>query len=195
MIGLQHEPARCSSSPYKSIKSSSQSSATVFGTTRSLTPPKPIRGETVAGTIRLNLVFLALSLVGCGQRLPTVSGSVALDGELVRGSDNLQCIVLFFPENGNGAPAIANVDGSGKFMLETGSTKGALEGKYDVAISVAEIIPSKDGGNPHIRQLAAEKYADPSTSGWTVEVVPGSNEFDFAIEKGDQNRRLSNNDG
>ncbi|WP_168205314.1 hypothetical protein [Bythopirellula goksoeyrii] len=143
----------------------------------------------------MSLVFLALSLVGCGQRLPFVSGSVALDGELVRGSDNLQCIVLFFPANGNGAPAIANVDGSGKFILETGSTKGALEGKYDVAISVSEITPSKDGGNPHIRQLAAEKYADPSTSGWTVEVVPGSNEFDFAIEKGDQNLRRSNKDG
>lgn len=155
------------------------------------TRPYCIPGEPLAWRVHLSIVaFLAISLVGCGQRLPYVSGSVTLDGELVRGSDNMQCIVLFFPEGGNGAPAFAVVDGSGQYTLDTGSTSGALEGRYDVAITVAEITPDKKGGLPRSRHLAPAKYADPSTSGWSVEVVPGSNEFDFSIQTRPQTSAL-----
>ncbi len=150
-------------------------------------PRGAVLGQKFANTVRLGLAtVLAVSIAGCGQQLPYVSGSVTLDGEPVRGSDNLQCVVLFFPEGGSGAPAVAVVDGSGNYTLDTGSTRGALEGKYGVAITVAEFTPSQEGGLPRIRQLAPPKYADPSTSGWSVEVVPGSNDFDFAIETKDQ---------
>lgn len=160
-----------------------QTDQSATAASNNLKPSKRFGGKALGWYAFANVgLLLAASLVGCGQRLPYVSGSVTLDGELVRGSDNLQCIVLFFPADGNGAPAFAVVDDSGKYSLDTGSTTGAREGRYEVAITVAEITIDTSGGLPRTRHLAPEKYADPKTSGWTVEVVRGSNEFDFSMQ-------------
>ncbi|MCG8451207.1 MAG: hypothetical protein MI725_16690 [Pirellulales bacterium] len=129
------------------------------------------------------LAYVAVS-VGCGG-LPSVSGKVLLDGKPVHGANNLRCIVLFYPESGSGAPAVAVVDKSGKYSLGTGSRKGALAGRYKVAVTVKELSdPGPKGGLPGSRRLSPKKYADPNTSGWIIEVVPGANEFDFEIDTG-----------
>lgn len=130
----------------------------------------------------IGLLTLA-AIAGCGDRLPRVTGQVLLDGDVVLGASDLRCILLFYPESGSGTPAVAVVDRSGHYSLDTGSKKGAKAGKYNVAVTITQLSqPGDEGGLPGRKRLSPRKYADPLTSGLKIEVVPGSNEFDFALE-------------
>jgi hypothetical protein len=121
-------------------------------------------------------------LVGCGSNLSSVSGTVTLDGKPLAGSDKLSGTVQFSPEDGRGTIAVGNLDQSGRYNLSTGSRVGVLPGKYLVSVSAVEIIPPKIAGEAGSGRLTTPpRYADAKSSGFTAEVAPGRNTFDYAL--------------
>ena len=132
--------------------------------------------RTVLGAI------LCTWLVGCGSNLATVTGTVTLDGQPLAGSDKMSGTVQFSPEGGRGATAVGNLDQSGRYHLSTGSRVGVLPGKYLVSVSAVEIIPPKIAGEAGSGRLATPpRYADAKSSGFTADVAPGKNIFDYAL--------------
>ncbi len=157
------------------------------------------------GTFTLLVICLSLGL-GCAPAGPdrpdtfSVTGTVTHNGEAVEGA-----AVTFAPD-GTGHAASGTTDASGKYTLTTfKADDGAVAGQYGVKIIKTEggadaggdagFEPVEPGGAPALddqgaegaedagpKQLLPEKYADPSTSGFTAAVVEGSNTFDFALE-------------
>jgi hypothetical protein len=122
------------------------------------------------------------SFSGCGNGLASVSGSVTLDGQPLRGGNGVRGTVTFQPKSGQGATAVGNLDENGKFVLSTGSQKGVAPGDYLVACSATQIIPSKNpGGTPSGRRVTPLKYADAQTSGLQFTVQSGGNEFELPL--------------
>ena len=142
------------------------------------------------GIVFMLLVLGVASLPGCGNGLSDVSGHITLNGQPLVGGGDMRTTVYFFPEGGTGAPAVGLTDEDGNYEIQTGSQEGVMPGSYLVTISASKLIPPRvpgeaAGGKP----LTPRKYANPSTSGLRVEVAPGSNEFDFALEGNPPGRR------
>lgn len=134
--------------------------------------------------------LLCCALVpGCGQgggeRKYTVSGTVTLNNEPVA-----EAAVTFLPAGG-GPPEVAKTDATGRFTIS------AVPGRYKVTIAkyVSEEQPAAAGGGEYqevspdvtpapARNVLPAKYADPSTSGFEVEVKAGENNFTFNLEGG-----------
>lgn len=124
---------------------------------------------------RLALIFClsALSLVsfGCGSQgdrpeLGRVQGTVTLDGRPLPG-----VIVRFFPDTGR--PSTAATDSQGHYdLVYTHGVHGAKVGPHTVSLA----WPDDEPGTVPI----PEKYGDNSQE--KVEVKPGSNTFNFALE-------------
>lgn len=128
-------------------------------------------------TARVSGCVLALGLlfvVGCGSKLPTVEGTVTLDGDPVPNAR-----VVF--ESPNRPTATAKTDDEGYFELVTASQRGIAEGSYGVSVSAYK---TKDGGteSPMPILLTPKKYNLVSTSGLTAEVVPGQNTVDLELQ-------------
>ncbi len=144
------------------------------------------RNSTAAGGRIVSLLLLVggvLTLAGCGNGLANVSGQITLNGSPLAASETVRGTVYFFPEGGTGAPAVGLVDAEGEYSLSTGSEGGVSPGAYLVTISASELIPAKIPGEaPGGRAITPRKYADPSQSGFRVQVASGSNVFDFALE-------------
>lgn len=133
-------------------------------------------------TVSAYCVSLAL-LTGCGSSLSQVSGVVTLDGEPLRGSEQIQGTVFFQPASGDGTSAAGLVDEQGNYFISSGSQEGVVPGEYVVTISATEIVPSKaPGGTPTGKRISDPKYASAKTSGLRFTVLEGSNEFDISIE-------------
>ena len=125
-------------------------------------------------------------LIGCSSSDATVSGTVTLDGKPVEGSPQLYGTVSFYPQGGGGAPAVAIIDSYGRYELKTGSTHGLAPGNYAVTVAVKKIHPpAEPGGLTRPERLSATKFSEPTDSGLTADVKPGSNRFDFAITSGE----------
>jgi hypothetical protein len=125
---------------------------------------------------------LLLPFNGCGNGLASVSGTVTLDGQPLRGGNGVRGTVYFQPAAG-GSSAVGNLDEMGRYDLSTGSKEGAAPGDYLVTCSVAQIIPSKEpGGTPSGRRITDSKYANAKTSGFRFTVQKGDNEFDISLE-------------
>lgn len=144
------------------------------------------------------LVAILLSIgafplvTGCGNGLATVSGEVSLDGEPLRGGDGVRAMVYLYPEGGSGAPAVGLVDESGKYSVSTGTKQGVAPGAYLVSISASELIGKEEVGVPRAgRRITPAHYADPRQSDLRVEVSPGSNTFDFALESANSRQMRS----
>jgi hypothetical protein len=133
----------------------------------------------------VGLFVLSLTLVGCGERLATVTGQVTLDGQPLRGGQELAGTVQFVPDSG-GATATAYLDGDGRYSLSTGSRQGTQPGRYLVAVSATKIIPAAtEGGAASGRPATPRRYANPKESGFVVDVESGDNTFDFALQSQD----------
>lgn len=118
-------------------------------------------------------LFLVLAIVGCGDSTPEVvpvQGKVLLDGKpLTKGS------VATLPSAGRGAHGTLSSDGT--FELTTfAQNDGARLGTHKVAVSSFDMI----GTGPEAaqgRSLIPERYANPQSSGLTIEVTAdGPNE-------------------
>lgn len=138
-------------------------------------------------------ILLALPLVvGCGNGLARVDGQITVDGQPFSMSSDGRANVYFYPAGGTGAPAVGMVDEQGRFTARTGSQRGVTPGSYNIAISATQVIPSnKPGVPPSGRTLIDPRYANPTQSGFSVEVAPGSNSFEFNLEG--KRVRLSSN--
>jgi hypothetical protein len=133
----------------------------------------------------LLLVVLSCALVGCSSSdsLVPVHGLVVIDGEPVAGA-----IVTFYPVAG-GVCSIDTTDISGRFTLRTQDGRlGATPGVHKVAVVHPDDLRQKPAGStPELRTVAYRmsenieltgeivplRYSSLSTSGVTVEVVPG----------------------
>jgi hypothetical protein len=155
----------------------------------------------------LMTVVLLVAVVlggGCGYRRPArvpVEGTVTFDGEPLEGAS-----VMLFPEAG-GRPANAVTDAAGTFTLSTyGGKDGAKPGRYKVVVTKTELTKAAakraekmaaaaenaaaDGGTTETamalsdrdyRQVVPERYANPDTSGLTVEITAGMEGFTLEL--------------
>jgi hypothetical protein len=131
-------------------------------------------------TLVCSLLVLPL-LTGCGERLSTVTGQVTLDGRPLARGPELVGTVQFVPQDG-GPTATAYLDESGRYNLSSGSRKGTQPGHYLVAVSATKIISADtEGGAASGRPATPRHYANPKESGFSVDVEPGDNSFDFAL--------------
>ncbi len=106
-----------------------------------------------------------------------VSGLITLNGEPVAGAS-----VVFAPRKKNGSAAAGTTDAAGMFKMTTFQAgDGVIPGGYSVAISKIVTI-DEDAKTRQERHLLPPKYAEPSTSGLTVEVAAeGRNMFDIEL--------------
>lgn len=120
-------------------------------------------------------------VIGCSDGLAKVGGTVTLDNQPVNGSAEIYGTVTFTREAG-GATAVGIIDGSGRYVITTGSQKGVEPGAYLVSIAVKKISPPKTlGAMPEATLISPKKYASATTSGLRQEVKAGSNTCDFAL--------------
>jgi hypothetical protein len=131
----------------------------------------------------ITLVSCLFGLVGCGNGLSSVNGTVTLDGVPLTGGEGVKASIGFYPDGQPGAPGIGFLDSNGHYTLMVGSQEGIAAGKYAVAISATRIIMPKDpAGMPSGEPMTPRKYADPRQSGFHADVQPGRNTFDFDLK-------------
>lgn len=127
-------------------------------------------------------LLAVILLVGCGDGLGRVSGTVTLDGSPIRADADTRCTVTFYPAGGAGATPSGVVDETGKFELGTGAVDGVEPGEYKVAVSASQLVGDAQPGVPRSgKRLTPAAYGDPNQSGLTATVKPGGNQFDFAL--------------
>jgi hypothetical protein len=136
------------------------------------------------------LLSILVLIAGCGSNGPEmakVRGIVTLDGKPVE-----DAAVGFAPQNGD-RPATGTTDASGQFTLTTFTPgDGAVVGTHTVTVSKirssgqqvdASTVPAGSNAMPlsgptapgaiKIQWVVPPKYADPKTSGFTVDVKRG----------------------
>lgn len=122
-------------------------------------------------------------LSGCGSKLAEVRGSVSIDGRTVTGGQGVRGTVLFSPREEGHPTGSGVLNRSGEYSVYVGANEGLPPGPYAIAVTVTKIVPpATPGGTPSGRLITPQKYADPRHSGLEVEVAPGNNTFDFALQ-------------
>jgi hypothetical protein len=121
-------------------------------------------------------LVLCCVLGGCGGQGSKVTGTVTLDNApLTTGT------VAFYP-NQPGPTAYGQIDGSGRYSLNTGTDAGLAPGTYTVTVDATELIPpTPQNPEPLPKLLTPERYRDKATSGIVVEVKPGSNDIPIEL--------------
>jgi hypothetical protein len=154
---------------------------------RFLPDPRPTRAILAA----LGL----LAILGCGDdglaKRYAVSGRVTFKGTPVSSGT-----ITFVPEDSKAGRTATAVITDGSYKLTTLTPgDGAFPGKYQVSVVARDADTSEVAKAPNslrrIKQIAAanlkarsilpEKYATPSTSGLTREVLAQSNQIDFEL--------------
>lgn len=153
-----------------------------------------MRGLTPRSYSRCGLLPLAAAIaacVGCGNGLASLSGKVTLDGQPLAAGGDTRATVYLYPEGGTGAPAVGLLDESGEFTVSTGSQTGVVPGTYVVTVSASTLIRknSTPGMPPSARRVTPNKYANPNASGLRLQIEPGYNECEFALESDPADRR------
>jgi hypothetical protein len=126
-------------------------------------------------------LLLMAVVAGCGDGRSSVSGKLTLDGKPLARSKDKQVTIMFFPESGNGAPAAALADESGKYELTTGGQSGLAPGNYVVTLVATEFTSAANDGASAKRIVTPLRYANPKLSGLRAEVQPGRNTFDYDL--------------
>lgn len=116
-------------------------------------------------------------LLGCGDKLTSVSGSVRLDGKPIGGA-----AVALHPVHGG--PLVGGItDDTGQFSLEAGKHLTVAPGEYRVTVvkkNTTGFLRDESGlsvgiapGGIKEEWLTPKKYANPTESDLKVEVTPG----------------------
>ena len=114
----------------------------------------------------LTCLIVACSILGCGKGSPSsIKGQVTLDGKAVQNGD-----LVLRPMKGTEGPPVATKITAGKY--EIARDKGLMAGNYLVLITATE----KNA------QVIPDKYNVGSSL--TVDIAPGANDKDFALEPG-----------
>lgn len=120
----------------------------------------------------------AVSLAGCGDQMPTLTGNVTVDGQPP--PPELKGTISFEPVAGGAATAFSVVAADGSYQAMTGSTPGLAAGEYRVKMALPLGVPPPD--NPtSIKFWAPLSYNNYETSGLTVTVEKGRNTKDFEL--------------
>ena len=119
---------------------------------------------------QLSCVMIATQLLylsGCGSKLPTVEGTVTLDGAPLADAR----IVFEAPDR---ATAFAKTDDDGKYDVMTASQRGLEAGIYKIAVSAYK---TRSGGSesPIPVLKTPKKYNSSQTSGLEADVKTGRN--------------------
>ena len=122
-------------------------------------------------------LLLALLVVGCSQeggfKLAKVSGVVTLDGKPVGGAG------LEFVADAGGV-AYGRTDSSGRYYMSFGNNRtGAIVGKNQVRITAGDKVTVGEK-KYESTEVFPKKYNKETEL--VVDVVPGSNTFDFKCE-------------
>jgi hypothetical protein len=134
-------------------------------------------------TVTLALSAVCLLFSGCGDGLAQVSGQVTLDGQPLRGgTGDVRVTVQFQPADGVGTTAIGLADEDGNYTLGTGSKDGIPPGEYLVTCTASELVRTNPSAAPSSRRITDPKYANANTSGLSVSVAPGNNNFDIPLQ-------------
>jgi hypothetical protein len=142
---------------------------------------KVIQAAIVARRLLATCVML-LFAEGCHQNPTTVSGTVTLDGRPMSIASDARGTVVFQPVGGQGTMLTSLLDPSGHFKLATGASSNVAPGKYQVAISVVELLPKSEKVEQGARLITPAKYASTSNSGLEADVVPGENRLSFKLD-------------
>ena len=73
------------------------------------------------------------------------------------------------------------LDPTGHFQLATGASMDIAPGKYQVAVSVARLLPASEQSERSAERVTPAKYASASESGLATEVAPGENRVSFDL--------------
>lgn len=113
-------------------------------------------------------IVLFVLLCGCGSKLPTVEGTVTLDGIPLENAK----VVFQAPDR---PMAVATTNASGRYDVMTGSQRGIAAGSYKIAISAYE---TQDAGNESPIPILStpKRYNSAATSGLSVEISEGHND-------------------
>ena len=121
--------------------------------------------------------LLAL-LCGCGGEEVIEFGEVK--GKLTLKGAPLTNAMIVFDRTESGHGGSATVDGEGKYIV----TDKLPSGNYKVAVSPAPVKPPNPGepAPPIPPNKIPAKYSNAETSGFTADVAPGENTFDFDLK-------------
>ncbi|MBI3463570.1 MAG: hypothetical protein HY000_11005 [Planctomycetes bacterium] len=127
------------------------------------------------------ITVVSIGCLGCGQesgpRLADVTGAVTLDGQPVEGAG-----LTFIVEGPGGAVAYGRTDEDGHYEMHFGKDRtGAVIGKNRVRITSDDRV-TVGGKKFQGAEVFPPKYN--TNSEQFVDVVEGSNEFNFACESG-----------
>lgn len=127
-------------------------------------------------------VALSTPLVGCGDGRPTpypVHGAVLVNGKPATGA-----VVTLIPDNPPDSELrvpkpMAEVDASGKFEVGTYEPgDGAPAGGYGLSILwIENVDPTADPESVPVVDRLDGRYADPQTTGLTVEIKEEDNDL------------------
>jgi hypothetical protein len=126
-------------------------------------------------------VALMIACVGCGPTTGTVTGVVTIDGKPLKLDSDTRGTVVFQPAGGQGAMATGVLDATGHFKLATGAVSDIAPGKYQVAISVVQLLPPSANAEQGGKRMTPAKYSSAIDSGLQADVVPGENNFKFDL--------------
>ncbi len=73
------------------------------------------------------------------------------------------------------------LDATGHFKLATGALSELAPGKYQVAISVVQLLPPSENSEQGGKRVTPAKYSSAIDSGLQADVVPGENNFKFDL--------------
>lgn len=135
------------------------------------------------GQTRLPVIgaVLAILAVGCGGPFDaSLKGIVTLDGEALNtGTVTLQ------PTESNGSTAHGRIDEGGNYRIQTGREYGLDPGRYLVTVVAREAPESlygPNGGPPPAGKLLTPRwYRSTTTSGLSVDVKPGGNDYSIQL--------------
>lgn len=146
----------------------------------SVTPGK--RPPGAAGLLLAVMLVPAMLLSGCARveepKTYPVRGRVTYRGRPVTGG-----LILLVPQE-QGHAATGELQADGTFRLTTFRRHdGAVPGKYRVAV---QVFPTESAGLPGAefggkRPPIPQKYFDPATSGWIVDIQSGENTLDISL--------------
>lgn len=135
--------------------------------------------QNIAVTLGATLLIVSS---GCSNKLPDVTGVVTLDGEPLPTNEATLTTVTFSPQFDGGSIATGFTDENGQYRLSSGTKRGVVPGEYAVAVQGKKVSPPPDEASlPITRPFTPNKYANTTTSGFSVQVVQGKNQLDFAL--------------
>lgn len=126
-------------------------------------------------------VGFVLLLSGCRETPTSVAGTVTLDGKPLVVASDARGTVVFQAIGGQGTVATGLLDPAGHFELAVGSSNEIPPGKYQVAVTVSELLPKSDNAEQRAKFVTPAKYGSVQQSGLRAEVHSGENQFVFAL--------------